>query len=201
MQKPRFIRYAAFALFLGLGSASLTGCVTTPPTATYPEITFKHLKPLNLQVDKLSVVDQYQAPMSGNHVEHRVPQPPEKALKRWANDRINAIGGTNRARFTILDASVQEQRLETDKDIKARFTNEQSEKYDASLRAKLEILDSLGNVLGQSEAHVRRTQTVPEDATLDEREKMWFELTEKMLGDFNTHMEKNIREHLSRWIK
>lgn len=200
MKNLSFYKAAALALFLGLGGLTLAAC-STPQTATYPDITFNHLKPINMAVGSIRVVDAYQAPLTGDHVEHRFPQPPEKALKRWAHDRINPVGGDMIARFTIEKAGVKEIRLETDKTLKAKFTTEQSEKYESTLWAKLEIVDQLGNVHGQSLAEVSRSQTVPEDATLQEREKVWFEFTEKMMTDFNAHMEKNIRAHLQRWVQ
>ena len=50
-------------------------------------------------------------------------------------------------------------------------------------------------------ARVGNTLTVREDATVNEREQAWFNLTETLMKDFNREMESNIRKHLVNWIK
>jgi hypothetical protein len=42
---------------------------------------------------------------------------------------------------------------------------------------------------------------VREDATLVERQKIMYDLTEKMMADFNTQMENNIRQYLRDYVQ
>jgi len=36
---------------------------------------------------------------------------------------------------------------------------------------------------------------------LIEREKIWFEMTETMMSDLNTALEKQVRIHMKEWIR
>ena len=41
-----------------------------------------------------------------------------------------------------------------------------------------------------------RSRTVREDASLNDREAVWFTMTEALLNDFDKELEKNIRQYL-----
>ena len=49
-------------------------------------------------------------------------------------------------------------------------------------------------------AAARQSQTVPEDASLDEREVVWFGLVEKLMRRFNNAFEGQIRKDLAGFI-
>ena len=41
---------------------------------------------------------------------------------------------------------------------------------------------------------------MPENATLNERERFWYDLTDGVMQDFNAEMEKNIGLYLKRFL-
>ncbi len=47
---------------------------------------------------------------------------------------------------------------------------------------------------------ISRSRTLREDATINDRERMWFDLTEALMGDFNAELEKNIRQYVSGYL-
>jgi len=118
------------------------------------------------------------------------------ALRRWAADRLRLAGGENIARLTIVDASVIETRLAGQGGLRGAFTNEQSERYQAKLKVRLEILEPNAISRGFAMAEVSRSVTIAEDASLNEREKVWFDLIEALMTDFNVEFEKNIKKFL-----
>ncbi len=65
----------------------------------------------------------------------------------------------------------------------------------------LEFVDANGVVKGSASAKSSRSTTVREDASLNDREKIKFELVEKLMADFNLEMEKNIRRYAANWIR
>ena len=137
--------------------------------------------------------------MKAPHVEHLFPTPPQTALERWAADRLEAAGRQGIARFVIQtpghgDAARLRQGA------RRAFTKEQSVRYEASVEAFLEIVDERGFRKGFSSARASRTRTMPEDATLNERDKAWFELTEAVMQDFNAEIEKNVRQYLGGFL-
>ncbi len=188
-------RYFVFVLVL-----LLAACETPMVTQTLPELTYGHLSKFRLDVAQVQVAAEYVPPMKAPNVDHLFPTPPGKALRRWAADRLTAAGERGRARFVILNASVTETRLKMDKGFTGAFTTQQSERYDATVEASLEILDDRGFRKGFANARVSRSRTLGEDATINDRERMWFDLTEALMKDFNAELEKNIRQYLGGYL-
>lgn len=184
-----------------LAGPVLTAC-DTPRVQRFPDITFTHEPVISLNVATVQVSSRFQPTFQAPNAEHLFPVQPQAAMQRWAQDRLKAVpGGRDGATFTIVDASVKEVQLETDKDLKAKFTKEQSQRYELRLEGLLQIFDGRGVSAGQVEATVSRTRTVREDASLNDREKLWYEMTEAAMKDFDAEMEKQIRRYLSNWVR
>ena len=68
------------------------GCETAVGPRSFPEQTFRHLPPISLDVAKIEIVLFFEPPLKAPHVEHEMPVPPHKAIKRWVVDRIRTVG-------------------------------------------------------------------------------------------------------------
>ena len=180
-------------------AALLAGCETQMPAQKLPDLTFAHMAPLNLAVQRVEVNTRFQPTLRAPNVEHTFPVPPARALERWASQRIKATGGGAPARFTILDAAVTETKLPRDASMRGYFTKQQSERYDARVEATIDIQDGLNR--GSANAIASRWTTVAEDASLNERERIKFDLIEGLMKDFDAEIEKNIRQHLANWVR
>jgi hypothetical protein len=179
----------------------VSACQTPPLDPRFPELTYSHLPQFQLDAQTLEITSKYRSPMAPPNVEHRFPVPPSKALRQWAADRLNTSAGEGLARFVILDASVKEVALKTDKGFSGLFKKEQSENYEMKIAASLELLDAQGKRRGIALAEAMRTRTIREDMSLNERKMIWFEITEALMIDFNGEMEKSIKAYLSRWVR
>ena len=184
---------------LTLGFALLAGCETQVPAQKLPDLTFAHLPPLQLAVQRVETVSRFTPSLRAPNVEHTFPVPPARALEIWASQRLKAIGGGAGVRLTILDASVTETKLARDTSMRGTFTKQQSERYDAKVEVAIEIQD--GTRRGTASATTTRWTTVGEDASLNERERIKFNLIEGLMKDFDVEMEKNIRQHLVNWLR
>jgi flagellar biosynthesis/type III secretory pathway protein FliH len=189
---------ARLAALLALALAA--ACDTAPPSQVFPDITFGHKPPILLNVRAVEVVSRYVSPLKAPNVEHRFPHSPEKVLRRWAQDRLKAVGREGTARFVIQEAGAVEAALAKEKGFKAAFTRQQSERYDAAVEAGLEILDARGQLRGYAAARATRSTTVAEDVSLLERERTWFRFTDELTKDFDVEIERQIREHLGGWM-
>lgn len=180
----------------------LAGCVKTT-TAVMPEITFSHIQPYKLAVSQVRVEQSFVPSSEAPHVEMRINQPPIQAMRRWAKDRLTVSNSNSSgfARFVIIDASVTEQPLDTDGNITAFFTNEQSMRYVATAEALLEIQSDDGLSKGGATARVSKALTLAEKSTLNEREQALFNLVEGLMKEFNVRMDESIRAHLSKWLE
>ena len=178
----------------------LLGACTAVPDHSLPELTFKHLEPISLRIAKIQMTSETENNTEPPNVGHRFPISPHEAVKKWALDRLHIAGNNGTARFSILKANVTETRLKTDKSFKGLFKQEASERYDAIVEARLEILDDNGIVIAEVISRATWTQTVREDTTLADRRRIWFGLIEKLMGAFNDKMEEEMRRYLSKLI-
>ncbi|HEX9701809.1 MAG TPA: hypothetical protein VGA19_03090 [Rhodospirillales bacterium] len=177
----------------------LAACETAAPVQKLPEITFGHLPPIKLNVAKIEVVSRYQPPMKAPNVDHLFPTPPLAAIRKWAADRLRAVGSSGTAQLVIDDASIIETPLERKKGFTATFTKQQEARYDLKAEVSLDVADGIKR--GRAAARAARFVTTREDVTLNQRDRIWFEQTELLMNEFNAEMEKNIRQYLGAWLR
>lgn len=192
-------RFAAAAL--SAASVLLLGACETPlPVQKLPELTYGHLQTFRLDAAKIEVESVYQPSMRPPDVEHLFPTPPERALRQWASDRLRAEGRAGTARFVITEARVTEKKLTVDKGFAGIFKKQQSERYDAAIEASLEIFDDRGFRRAFAGTRATRSRTLGEDANVNERERVWFEIVEEVMELFDAEIEKNIRQHMGGYL-
>ncbi len=191
----------SFRYLLIVSVLALAGCETPVNQLSFPEQTFQHLPPISLDVREIDIVHRFEPPLKAPHIEHEMPVPPHIAVERWIVDRLRATGTSGRAVVTIRDASVVEARLKRLGGIKGTFTTEQSERYDAKVEIIIEATDDKGLRSANAVATSLRNRSVPEHATLRERRTLWYELTEKLMSDFDRTFESQIRKHLAAFLK
>jgi hypothetical protein len=104
------------------------------------------------------------------------------------------------SRFTILQASVVEQRLPTDTGLLDRVKIEPAVRYTATLEGKLEIFDASGRRLKGASARVSRTRSLKEGLTAEERDRAWIDLTLAVMRDFDAAMTEAIKKYLADWV-
>lgn len=179
-----------------------TAACTTPDYKRFPDISFGHLPPINMAVGETSVASSFKSSFNLPRVENEMPVLPERVIRGWVSDRIVATGeGTGTLTLTVTDASVTASALETDKNIKAWFTDEQAVRYQVNLAATVEVDDPAVSAQGIAKASAQRSITVPEGATLNDREQALFDMISAASADLDQALETNIRRHLSRWIR
>jgi hypothetical protein len=181
---------------------TLAACSSPPPRARFPELTYGHLGLFTFDVEHIEIVSEYKANLAGPNVEHMFPTSPETTLRRWAQDRLAATGSAGRyARFVIQDAKVTEAELPRTQGIRGAFTTDQAQRYDGSLSVLLEIREQRGNFrAGTASAWASRSRTVPEGITINDREKVWFELLEATMNELNAEMDRQIRANLAQFL-
>ncbi|MEX0759292.1 MAG: hypothetical protein WD100_06910 [Tistlia sp.] len=191
----------ALAASLTAALLLLAGCQSPPPKSAFPQIGFGHEGSLRLDAGSIEVVRNDRQSREPPYVGHLFPQPPDALAERWAKERLLAMGGPRRAVVTIRDASVQEVPLERTGGIRGAFTTDQTERYDGRIAADIAIFEPDGRRSAYAQAEATRSTTVPENATLAEREQIWFRLTEQLMRDFDDEMERQIRGSLSSYLR
>lgn len=188
-------------LFLSVALAGLAaGCATPDPSPRFADLTFAGRNPIRLDVAKVEVVDEYRMPLKDPNVEHRAPLAPSAAAERWGRDVLQAAGTGGRAVFRVTNGSLVESNLKTTTGLKGLFTNDQSERYDATIAGRLDLYGPDGRPLGNAEADASRYQTIAESASLNDRQRLWYSLVEATANDFARTMETAIRQKLGVYI-
>ena len=126
---------------------------------------------------------------------------PAAVARRWAADRLVPLGVTRLARVVLVNAAVTESVLQPSKGLKGLMTTEQGERYVATIEVRVEIVDDRGTVEGEARAVAERSRTVPENITLNEREQVWFELTEDVMRDLDAELQRTILRYLARFVR
>ena len=73
---------------------------------------------------------------------------------------------------------------------------EEYTRYDGRAAVLLEIRDVGGRQLAFATARANRSITVAEGASIAQREKVWFAITEDLMSDINRRLEIEARRHL-----
>ncbi len=180
----------------------LAACSDAPPPTKFPQLTYSHLGAFVLDVSKIEIVDGFRSPLRPPNIEHLVPVSPATAARQWARDRLKSTGSSGRrAVFTIDNGAVTATSLKRKSGIRGALTVDQSERYDAVIAVRLEVFEADGRRGGVAEANAQRSRSVPENITLDARDKVWFSITETLTNDMNAEMERAITRFLGKYLR
>lgn len=94
-----------------------------------------------------------------------------------------------------------ETRLGSAGGLRGLLTTEQTERYDATIDLSLEITDLAGEVRSRINAEVRRSRTIAEDVSVNERRTIWHEMVRALAENMDRTLEEQIRAHFGRWLK
>jgi hypothetical protein len=180
------------AFVFPLLGALAAGCAVDDPGNRFAGLTYEHLPDINLDVGEIQVEQAYKATTEAPNVGHRFPVPPKDAAVRWGQDRLAAKGNRLTFRYIVRHASAIEVELPKSQGVTGLLTTDQSERYEVNIVIDMQILDGR-QVQGTASAEARRSVTVPEDITLNEREKVWYKLTEDTMNDLNDQLEETIK--------
>jgi len=165
-----------------LVASGLAACSSEPAPPRFPDIRFSNDSPIRLDVARVELVSQFQPSFTPPEVEHEFPVPPQRALENLCKDRLQAIAPTSGrvARFTIVDASVRESELPRESGIKGTFTVQQAERYYGRVEIRLDVVDENGVVVRSATATATRDRSVAEDITLNDRDQVWYEMSQDL---------------------
>ncbi len=196
----RSIRYL-LAVGLLAGAVLAASCAKDTARPVYPAITFIHQAVIDIDVARIDYVQAYDPPGAPPFVDHLFPQPPAGVVRRWPEDRLRAVGVSRSARVTLEDARVVSEALATTSGLEGWFTVDQEENLSAHVAMRIEILDDRGQREAYVVAEARRTRTLPENLTLNERDNIAFRFTQELMTAFDAALEAEINTHLTRYLR
>ncbi len=185
-------------VFSVLAAVLLAGCETPVEGRQFPQIGFSHQTPIALNVATVKVEKPAPSTAQGS-VEHELPVTLASVAERWAQQRLKPVGQQGTAVVKIEEAQMIEERLKKKGGIKGAFTTDQTERYRATLRMSVSIADQTGQA--EARASGNRTRTVAEDASLADREKVWFQMVESLSRNVDKVLEEQIRKHMTAYLR
>jgi hypothetical protein len=174
----------------------LTACDTPPSRQTFPKITFQHLAPINLDVAQIAIETAPPvADPAGNAADY--PEAPEKLAADWARDRLKAVGARGQATFKVVEVQARRVALPRASGIDAALKTEQSDRFELAITVELAAGNPISGKSGKVTETVTRTQTVPENMTLNQREGVLFNMLDAAMKDLNARLEASIPQYLA----
>jgi len=114
---------------------------------------------------------------------------------------LRATGGVGRAVFVIKDGKATETALPKSTGLQGAFTKELTTRYDANIEIDLEIRGERNYRDAVVSSRAQRSQTVREDASPNERQRIMHELVEKLMADLNASLDAGIRQNLPKYLR
>lgn len=185
---------------LVLAAGLMAACSTTVSRPAVQTQDFAGQPPIVLSVARVEVVEQYQSPLKEPNVEHSFPITPSAAFKKWAAERLKAEGQNDSLRVTIEDARAVRVPLPRTEGIEGMLTTDQVERIDATLSVLIEVVNNGGITQSFITAKAQRSRTLPEGLSLNERDRVYQEITESLVNDLNATIEQNIRQTLAKYV-
>lgn len=185
--------------FFVLGILLLGGCATEVELPTYADITFKASSPIPLTVGSVTSEITYKEPLTQPHVGHEFPVSLSKTAARWAQDRIQPVSSGGTFSLIVQEASAVETELEKKEGLSGLVTDDQAQLYTATIIATVQAEDGAGLNAAEASVKVARSRSVPEGASFNERERIWYQLSEEVMADYNAAIEKAVRTHMTRF--
>lgn len=172
----------------------------TPDFPNYPAVHFTDA-PFSLDVGTIELVQEYAPPLTSPHLEHIAPITPSSMVRTWANDRLKAVGRNRTLKVIIQDASIIAQPLPRTSGLEGMFTKDESALYSGHLQVKLEIYenDPLFPV-AEITANISNSISVAEDAPINDRQQLLYNISKKMIEELNKQIEQNISQYFNRYI-
>jgi hypothetical protein len=179
----------------------LGGCAGEYESFTPPPLDFSDRQPLNLAVDRVMIDSVYRPAGAPPYVDHALPLTPEAATRALLEQRLRAIGGTDRLQAVILDASVQEEALETTSGVRGWLTTESAARLEGRLRVRIDRVDPAGTVVRSISTTVARTRAIPEGVAYAERQRIAHELVRDLVDDLDAGLNANVRESYAELLR
>ena len=185
-----------FLLFL-IPVLSLSGCSLTPEAYDEPLLTFDHLEKQELPVARIQFLNQYNPPMDNGHIEYKTRNAPVTSLQKWLEKRFVPANTQGTMRMFVEEASLVKRDLPVTDSIFGVFNVEPSQEYKARIFSKIEFLDDNGALQASYNIRAERQVSLPNNATLVEKDRTIFRLMESLMQSIDTEMLKIVDDYKS----
>ncbi|MBV8548252.1 MAG: hypothetical protein JO126_02205 [Alphaproteobacteria bacterium] len=195
-------KHHALLALLTFSAIALVGCSSTPPVAVQAAV--DTTPPVRLDVLTVTVMDRtgpqpVRSPYNTNNFQPTIAN----AIRRWASEKLVAVGTSGEAVVTIRDATLDAQPIKHGDDM---FTREQTSQYVAHAAVTIDVRGHAGQgqsatqLSGSVNAEASRHETLPEDPTAIERQNAYYKIYNGLMQDLTNNLKSAINGHLRDFI-
>ena len=117
------------------------------------------------------------------------------ALRRWATEKLVAVGTTGEAIVVIRDSSLKAQPIPHSDSM---FTRQQTSKYVGHAEVEIDVTGH-GN-RGQVSAQASQFETLPETPTSAERQAAYTKVLNALMRDMSNNLRRGINDHIGNFV-
>lgn len=180
----------------------VAACENAPDGFVAAPLDFQNKQPISINVAEVRVNEAYQSPMRAPYIEQDFPLPPAAAVKIWTKQRLYATGTSGVLEVTINDASVKQENLPRTKGVQGLFTEDQDARYTLSLNVSMRLFngtDAMSSASG--DVIITRSRTVSEKATVDDRMKVFDQMTKEAIATFDTQAQSRLKQYFAAYLR
>lgn len=186
-----------------LACVLLSACENAPPAYTPPPLAFETqtAAPTNVNVARIDVLNHYESPFQRPNVEQEFAVTPAQAIEKWVGKRLHAVGNAGRLEVEISNASARETSLKKTPGIKGLLTDDQDARYDVKLIVTFKLYADDSNVArAVGDVEVSRYATINERATVVDRQKLYHQLLNQLMTDFDREANARLAQYFSGYL-
>jgi hypothetical protein len=158
----------------------LAGCGGDERPRVYQPLRYDYLTPLRLNVAAIQIEQRFVPSGAAPDVSQYDPEPPLRALRAMAEDRLQASGNANQAVFVIQNASLARRR----------------DSLLGNFSVELDIVTQANPRAAFAQASVSGTFS----GDLDDLPRRLYDLTKDLMDRMNVEFEYQIRRSLGPWL-
>lgn len=187
-------------LLLTVSLLSVSACTSTPVSNSKPqqELSFTNISPYHVEAARVEVENKYVPGADAKDISSTFPVSPDIALRRYAENRLQAGGTTGALKFIIDDARVYQTMIKPDNSVVNWMGAGNQDQYEVFLKVSLYYTDDVGMQEGRKGAlNFNRTLTMPSSVSLAEREQRQLQFLEQLMKDVDVAVSKALTEKFS----
>ena len=161
---------------------------------------YSQFSKLNFLTNSIEIKNEYIVSLEEPYIEHVLEVSPSTRMIDWMNDNIKIFGVERKIVIKIIEASIIESVISSDKKIIGILNKPDEMKFSLRFNTIFIVYDDYGNLLAETQVKVDRSITSLKLISLYDREQILKELVYKSLKDFALKSEELSKKHLNAYI-
>ena len=194
MRKPVSVCFIALALLL---AGLTTSCMSAQDAGkSQASMSYEDVVPLPLSLADVQVINNYKPSANPYDVSSQFPTPPDMALKRYAERRLQPVGGSDFLRFVIEDARVHVKPVPSEGEIMRWLGVGEGKRYELLADLRIYTVSETGAESAHALMRFQKALTIPDRLSIAEREAEQIKFLKGLLEDIDKAVEAHLQDKM-----